>query len=110
MGGRDYLGEFEQVVLLALLRLGAPAYGGAIHREILAATGRDVSIPAVYVTLKRMAAKGLVSSEMGTAPDSGRATKNYRIMPAGEMSLARSRQLLENLWEGTRLSTEETAS
>lgn len=110
MGGRDYLGEFEQVVLLALLRLREPAYGAAIHREILSATGRDVSIPAVYVTLKRMASKGLVTAELGTAPDGGRATKNYRILPAGEMALARSRKLLESLWEGTSLPTEESAS
>lgn len=109
MGGRDYLGEFEQVVLLALLRLGEPAYGAAIHREILSATGRDVSIPAVYVTLKRMAAKGLVTSETGTARGGGRATKNYRITPSGELALARSRELLQNLWEGTTLPTEESA-
>jgi len=103
MGGRDYLGEFEQVVLLALLRLGDPAYGAAIHREILSATGRDVSIPAVYVTLKRMEAKGLVSCRLGTSVEGGRATKNYRLEPAGAAALARTRELLDNLWEGTHL-------
>ncbi|NIP81853.1 MAG: PadR family transcriptional regulator, partial [Gemmatimonadetes bacterium] len=51
-------GEFELVVLLAVARLGAGAYGASIHAEIQATAGRDVSIPAVYVTLKRMDRKG----------------------------------------------------
>jgi len=100
VGGRQYLGEFEQVVLLALSRLRGPAYGAAIHREILETTGRDVSIPAVYVTLKRMERKGLVASKV-TNPSSGRrATRNYHVLPAGDDALARSRALLERLWDG----------
>ncbi len=100
MAGRDYLGEFEQVVLLALARLRNPAYGAEIHREILDTTGRDVSIPAVYVTLKRMEGKGLVASEVAAPPDGGRATKNYRVLPDGEEALAQSRAMLERLWKG----------
>lgn len=100
MPSRDYLGEFEQVVLLALARLREPAYGAAIHREIQERTGRDVSIPAVYVTLKRMEAKGLVASEIVEPPDGGRSTRNYRILPAGQEALAQSRAMLEQLWEG----------
>ena len=100
MSSREYLGEFEQVVLLALARLRGPAYGAVIHREILETTGRDVSIPAVYVTLKRMERKGLVASEV-TDPSSGRrATRNYRVLAAGDDALARSRALLERLWDG----------
>ncbi len=100
MGSREYLGEFEQVVLLALARLRGPAYGAAIHREILETTGRDVSIPAVYVTLKRMERKGLVASDVTARSSGGRATRNYRILPAGDDALARSRALLERLWDG----------
>ncbi len=100
MGSREYLGEFEQVVLLALARLRGPAYGAAIHGEILETTGRDVSIPAVYVTLKRMERKGLVSSDVTNPPSGGRATRNYRMLPAGDDALARSRALLERLWDG----------
>ena len=100
MGSREYLGEFEQVVLLALVRLRGPAYGAAIHREILETTGRDVSIPAVYVTLKRMERKGLVAAEVTAASSGGRATRNYRVLPAGDDALARSRALLERLWDG----------
>jgi len=100
MGSREYLGEFEQVVLLALARLRGPAYGAEIHTEILDRTGRDVSIPAVYVTLKRMERKGLVDSVVAEPPEGGRATRNYRLLPEGEEALARSRALLERLWDG----------
>ena len=100
MGSREYLGEFEQVVLLALARLRGPAYGAAIHKEILETTGRDVSIPAVYVTLKRMERKGLVASDVTALSSGGRATRNYRVLPAGDDALARSRALLERLWDG----------
>lgn len=100
MGGREYLGEFEQVVLLALARLPGSGYGAEIHREILDTTGRDVSIPAVYVTLKRMERKGLVGSELVEPPRGGRATRNYAILPAGDEALAQSREMLDRLWEG----------
>lgn len=101
MGSRDYLGEFELVVLLALSRLGSGAYGASIHAEILETTGRDVSIPAVYVTLKRMERKGLVASSMGRSDaDVSRPTRNYRLLPEGEAAIERSRELFERLWDG----------
>ncbi|MQA91173.1 MAG: PadR family transcriptional regulator [Gemmatimonas sp.] len=103
MGRREYLGEFEQVVLLALARLRGPAYGAEIHKEILERTGRDVSIPAVYVTLKRMERKGLVASEIADRPAGGHATRNYRILPVGQHALSQSRALLERLWDGLGL-------
>lgn len=104
MPGRDYLGEFEQVVLLALSRLDDNAYGASIHQEILDATGRDVSIPAVYVTLKRLEKKGLVRSSVGEpVGQAGRATKNYVLLPEGERALLRSRRLIERLWAGSSL-------
>lgn len=101
MSGRDYLGEFEQVVLLALVRLDGPAYGGSIHQEILDATGRDVSIPAVYVTLKRMEKKGLVACRVASLSPGDRATRNYTLKPDGRAALERSREMLERLWAGT---------
>lgn len=109
MSGREYLGEFEQVVLFALARLGVPSYGGAVHQEILDATGRDVSIPSVYVTLKRMERKGLVSSTVAPMEPGGRATRNYALLPDGEHAMARSRALLESLWSGVELPTGESA-
>ena len=107
MGSREYLGEFEQVVLLALARLPGPAYGGSIHKEILDATGRDVSIPAVYVTLKRMERKGLVASSVDPPTTGKRSTRNYTLRAEGERALARSRDLLERLWEGTGVAGAE---
>ena len=104
MGSRDYVGEFELVVLLALMRLGPGAYGGSIHGEILDRTGRDVSIPSVYVTLKRMERKGLVASSMGSSEaDVDRPTRNYRLTPDGEEAVRRSRLLFERLWDGLDL-------
>jgi len=100
VANRQYLGEFEQVVLLALARKGGPAYGAEIHEEILNTTGRDVSIPAVYVTLKRMERKGLVASKVTRPLGGGRATRNYHVLRAGEEALDQSRAMLEQLWSG----------
>lgn len=100
MTSREYLGEFEHVVLLALARRGGPAHGAAIYREILETTGRDVSIPAVYVTLKRLERKGLVASKMTGPSDGRRGTRDYVVLPPGRKALARSRALLERLWDG----------
>ncbi len=105
MGTREYLGEFEQVVLLALARLDEGGYGGAIHAEILETSGRDVSIPAVYVTLKRLERKGLVSSTLRTPADGGRAKKIYALEPEGHAALERSRELFERLWSGANVRT-----
>lgn len=106
MTGREYLGEFEQVVMLALARLDAGAYGATVHEEILETTGRDVSIPAVYVTLKRLEKKGLVSARVEAHPAGGRATRNYALRPAGLEALARSRDMLDRLWSGSGIRTE----
>lgn len=100
---REYLGEFEQVVLLALARLEEGGYGAAIHAEILDTSGRDVSIPAVYVTLKRLEKKGLVRSSVQPAAEGGRPRKVYVLEPEGHTALARSRDMLESLWEGANV-------
>lgn len=65
MSKRDYLGEFEHIVLLAVLRLGKEAYGVTVRQEIEARTGREVSIGAVYATLDRLEGKGYVQSYAG---------------------------------------------
>jgi len=104
MGKGEYLGEFEQIVLLALARLGENAYGVAIHEEILATTGRDVSIPAVYVTLSRLEDKGYVSSHTGepTPTRGGRARRFYRIERAGVQALEQTKTMLDRLWRGVQ--------
>jgi DNA-binding PadR family transcriptional regulator len=86
------LGEFEQLVLLALLRLGNGAFGAAIHREIVARTGRNISAGAVYVTLERLEGKRMVCSYLGaTTPQrGGRRRKHYLLDTAGQRALWRA--------------------
>jgi DNA-binding PadR family transcriptional regulator len=86
------VGEFEQLVLIALLRLGNGAFGAAIHREIVTRTGRDVTASAVYVTLDRLEAKRMVCSYMGnpSRQRGGRRRKHYLLDTAGQRALLRS--------------------
>lgn len=79
------LGEFEQLVLMALVRLGDDAYGATVRREIEARTGWQVSISAVYTTLERLEQKGLVQSRIGepTPQRGGRRRKHFELRPLG---------------------------
>src|ERR671915_8751 len=90
-GKSSVLGEFEQLVLLGVLRLepNDAAYGDAIRREIHARSGRDVSINAVYTTLDRLERKGLLKSWVGepTPQRGGRRRKFYPLRPAGLTAL-----------------------
>ncbi|MCZ6915493.1 MAG: PadR family transcriptional regulator [Gemmatimonadetes bacterium] len=108
MARRDYLGEFELVVMLGLARLDEEAYGMTIFEEIHEVTGRDLSIPAVYVTLNRLEKKGYVSSRTGesTVQRGGRAKKYYRLTPDGTAALEASQNMLDLLWQGVRLKAE----
>jgi DNA-binding PadR family transcriptional regulator len=83
------LGDFEQLVLMGVLRLGEQAYGAAIRQEIHARSGRDVSINAVYTTLDRLESKGLLRSWVGepTPQRGGRRRKFYALKPAGASAL-----------------------
>ena|SRR5215217_4053166 len=83
------LGDFEQLVLFGVLRLDEGAYGAAIRQEIHDRSGRDVSINAVYTTLDRLEAKGLLRSWVGepTAQRGGRRRKFYAMRPAGLAAL-----------------------
>lgn len=83
------LGDFEQLVLMGVLRLGDDAYGAAIRQEIHTRSGRDVSINAVYTTLDRLESKGLLRSWTGepTAQRGGRRRKFYALERAGITAL-----------------------
>ena len=98
------MGAFEQMVLLALVRLGPGAYGMEVRREIEERTGREVSIAAVYTTLGRLETKGFVRHEIGepTAERGGRAKKHYRVLPEGLVALDETRVALERMWDGIR--------
>jgi DNA-binding PadR family transcriptional regulator len=84
----SYIGEFEELVLLALLKLDTDAYGAAIH-EALEDAGRRVSIGALYTTLSRLEEKGFAASRMGeaTAERGGRAKKYFKVQAAGMRAL-----------------------
>jgi len=83
------LGDFEQLVLLALVRLGPDAYGATVRREIEEHAGREVSISAVYTTLERLEQKGLVRSRIGdpTPERGGRRRRHFELLPLGARSL-----------------------
>jgi len=99
---RESLGEFEQLVLLACMRLGDDAYAVPIIEEIASRTGREASHAAVYVALKRMEKKGLVSSYMSepVAERGGRSRRCFEVLPAAMEQLRASRDALLNMWDG----------
>ncbi|MGE0553350.1 MAG: PadR family transcriptional regulator [Gemmatimonadales bacterium] len=102
MSKGDFLGELEQVVLLAVAQLGDEGYGVTIQSEIARRSGRRVSLGSVYATLARLETKGLVGSQLGaaTATRGGRARRHFRIKPAGLRALEASRRVIERMWEG----------
>jgi|SRR5579859_1095801 len=97
-----YLGEFELMVLLALIRLGDEAYGVPISREIEERSGREASLGSVYAALERLEEKGLVASRLGdpTAVRGGRAKRYFRITAQGLRDVRQTQRALQNLWRG----------
>jgi DNA-binding PadR family transcriptional regulator len=100
-----YLGEFEQMVMLAILKLADNAYGVSIRELLIDAIGRDVSVGALYTTLERLEKKGLLTSSQGEAiaQRGGRAKKYYVVSGQGKQALNRSKNALETLWQGIQL-------
>jgi DNA-binding PadR family transcriptional regulator len=96
------LGDFEQLVLLGVLRLGDEAYGAAIRQEIHTRSGRDVSINAVYTTLDRLESKGLLRSWEGTPTPQrgGRRRKFYALRPAGITAIRHAYRALRSMADG----------
>jgi PadR family transcriptional regulator, regulatory protein PadR len=96
------LGEFEQMVLLAIVHLGEDAYGVPIVEEIERRTGRSVARAAVYVTLRRLEEKGLVSSWMSEPmPErGGKARRCVSVGPRGLKALRDARQAADQMWRG----------
>jgi len=86
---KTYLGEFEEIVLLAVARLGTQAYGVTIWETVERVANRPTSLGAIYATLERLEGKGLVSSRQGepTAQRGGRAKRYYMIEAAGAQAL-----------------------
>jgi PadR family transcriptional regulator, regulatory protein PadR len=101
-----YLGEFEQLVLLAVLRLGDDAYAVTIRQTLEEAAARTVSRGALYTTLERLDAKGLLSSRMGepTADRGGRARRYHKVTAAGMRALRAARDAVAKLAAGLDLA------
>lgn len=99
---RDFLGEFELMVLLAVIRTGDGAYGVPILKELCDTTRRDVSFGSVYAALDRLEQKGLVSSSVGdpTPVRGGRAKRYFRVTRKGLRQVRLSRAAFVNLWTG----------
>ena len=94
------LGVFEEQILVAVLRTAGEAYGMEVRREIERVAGRDLAIGAVYATLDRLEAKGLLTSARSHA---GGARRLFAVSPAGARALAATRARRERLWQGIDL-------
>ena len=97
-----YLGELEQLVLWAVLRLGGDGYGATILDEINERVHRTVSPGALYATLDRLEVKGMVESRLAD-PEAGRGGRRKRyltVTPQGQEALDRTRQEWMRMWEG----------
>jgi PadR family transcriptional regulator, regulatory protein PadR len=105
MPGRDYLGEFEHIVVLALLRLEDRAYGVTVRQEIEFRTKREVSIGAVYATLDRLESKGYVKSRRGdpTPERGGRSKRFFRVTAKGVTAVNRTQLALQKMADGLDL-------
>lgn len=99
---RVFLGEFEQLLLFAVLRLGDQAYGVTIRRYLETHADRSVSPGAIYTALERLERRGFVSSRLGdpTPERGGKRKRYYRIAPDGARALARSQQRLRRMARG----------
>lgn len=97
-----YLGEFEILILFAIIRLEHEAYGATIHREIENRTGRSIAIGAVYTGLARLQKNGYVTAAIGepTPQRGGRRKKYYRVAAAGVQALGESVSAYRQLTAG----------
>src|ERR1700686_4401063 len=102
MRKRDYLGNFELMVMRALIRLGENAYGAPISQELEDITGREVAVGSVYAALERLEDKGLVTSQLGEATPErgGRAKRYFQVSGKGLREVRDTRRSLVKLWKG----------
>jgi PadR family transcriptional regulator PadR len=107
MAKGDFIGEFELYVLLAIVHLGAAAYGIRIRQEIDRRTSREIAIGAVYATLGRLHDKGLVTFTVSDPEpvQGGRARKHYQVTAAGARALRHSTTMLTRMMAGANLKT-----
>jgi DNA-binding PadR family transcriptional regulator len=106
---REALGELEHRVMLAILRLGGEAYSLPVVQEIETRTGRKVAQSAVFIAMRRLEGKGLLSSRLEEMVDGrpDRVRRHYRPTPAGMAMLRNARRDLVSLWEGIETLVED---
>ena len=111
MARREFLGGFELLILLALVRLEDEAYGVSIAKAIEESSGREVVLGSVYITLDRLEGKGLVRSRVGepTAVRGGRAKTYFQITAEGLRAARHAQRTLINLWQGALRLNGESA-
>jgi PadR family transcriptional regulator PadR len=109
MTEKRFLGEFEQMVILAVLVLGDDAYGVTIRRELEERVGRSATRGALYTTLERLESKGYLTSRMGdpTPERGGRSKRYFRVTTAGLSALKAAREAMEKLWRGVESALEK---
>ncbi|HYN07333.1 MAG TPA: helix-turn-helix transcriptional regulator [Vicinamibacterales bacterium] len=97
---RESLGDVEHLILVALLHLDHESYGVPIMKEIMKRTGRTIARPAVYIALKRLEAKGFVTSRVGDATPQrgGRSTRLFKLTKAGARQLRDARETFLRMW------------
>lgn len=101
MREHTYLGEFELMILLTIIRLGDEVYGVPLSRELSRLRGTDVPIGSVYAALDRLELKGLIASTLGesTPERGGRAKRYFRVTAQGLRSVRETRKVLSRLWK-----------
>jgi PadR family transcriptional regulator PadR len=102
MAKQSYIGGFELMVMLALMRLGEDAYGVPISREIEKIGRREVALGSVYAALERLEAKGFVTSQLGdsTPERGGRAKRYFHVTGKGLREVGETHRTLKKLWHG----------
>ncbi len=101
MGEHSYLGEFELMLLLTIVRLAEDAYGVPLARELGLQRGREVAVGSVYAALDRLETKGLVTSRLGesTPERGGRAKRYFHVTEQGLRTVHETRRVLSRLWQ-----------
>ena len=112
MTGPTHLREFEQLVLLSVLRLGEDAYGGTIRQDLERTAGRAVSGATIYVALSRLERRGLVRSWMAdpTPVRGGKSKRFYALEAAGIEALRHAKATLERMWQGVGTALDPTST
>ena len=112
MTERSYLREFEQLVLLSVLRLGGEAYGVKIRQDLEETARRPVSIATIYVALSRLERRGLVRSWMSdpTPVRGGKSKKYYELKPEGLEALQEAKATLDRMWQGVGVTLDPSST